>query len=103
MSIHLYRIAQEATSNAVRHGHADAVTIRLAIREARVILSIEDNGLGIDPKMNPGSGMGLRSMRYRAGVLDGAIEILPAPGRGTIVRCTTPLNNRINPDSIHAN
>jgi signal transduction histidine kinase len=104
MSVHLYRIAQEAISNAVRHGHAEMVTVKLAIRDAKVILSIQDDGQGIDPKQSPGSGMGLRSMRYRIGVLDGTIEIVPtpAPGHGTIVRCTTPLNNRINPDSIHA-
>jgi signal transduction histidine kinase len=103
MAVHLYRIAQEAISNAVRHGHADKVTIGLAIRDHMVILTIRDNGSGIDPTDNPRSGMGLRSMRYRAGVLDGTIDITAAPGGGTLVRCTTPLTNRINPDSIHAN
>jgi len=103
MAIHLYRIAQEAISNAVRHGQATKVTVTLAIHKAQVILSIQDNGSGIGPDQSPGSGMGLRSMRYRAGVLDGSLEITPAPGGGTLVRCTTPLNNRINPDSIHAN
>jgi two-component system sensor kinase FixL len=103
MAVHLYRIAQEAISNAVRHGQADIVTIALAIRAPLVILTIRDNGSGIDPDQGPCGGMGLRSMRYRAGVLDGTIEITPATGGGTLVRCTTPLSNRINPDSIHAN
>ncbi len=103
MAVHLYRIAQEAISNAVRHGKATKIVIQLAIRAGLVLLTIEDNGTGIDPSQSRGSGMGMRSMRYRAGVLDGHIEISPAPGGGTLVRCSTPLNNRINPDSIHAN
>jgi len=103
MATHLYRIAQEAISNAVRHGHADEVSILLAIKEGQVILSILDNGIGIAPDPAPGSGMGLRTMQYRAGVLDGALEISAAPGGGTLVRCTTPLPNHDSHDSIHAN
>ena len=102
MAVHLYRIAQEATSNAVRHGLASIVNIRLAIRDGRVILTIEDNGVGIDPSSQPGSGMGLRSMRYRAGVLDGALEISPLPDGGTRVCCRAPLSAPANPGSIHA-
>jgi signal transduction histidine kinase len=103
MSVHLYRIAQEAISNAVRHGIAAKVSIALAIREGHVILSIEDNGIGIGPVESPSTGMGLRSMRYRAGVLDGTIEISALPEGGTRVRCRAPLPTPANPDSIHAN
>jgi two-component system CheB/CheR fusion protein len=102
VAVHLYRIAQEAISNAIRHGKATSVNITLAIREGQIVLNIHDNGVGIDPNRGHGSGMGLRSMRYRAGVLDGTIEIAPVPEGGTLVRCTTPVDNRINPDSIHA-
>jgi signal transduction histidine kinase len=103
MAIQLYRIAQEATSNAVRHGHARAVSIRLAIEVAEVVLTIQDDGVGIGSTDSPSSGMGLRTMRYRAGVLDGKIEILALPGGGTRVCCRAPLSTPASPDSIHAN
>jgi signal transduction histidine kinase len=102
MAIHLYRIAQEATSNAVRHGRASAISIHLAIGGGQVILTIADNGIGIDPAGPQGSGMGLRSMRYRAGVLNGAVEISPVPSGGTRVCCRAPLPASTAPDSIHA-
>ena len=103
MSIHLYRIAQEAISNAVRHGHAGEVSIVLAISAGHVILTIQDNGIGIGPSESPSAGMGLRSMRYRAGVLDGTIDISALPEGGTRVCCRAPLPAPTNPDSIHAN
>jgi len=102
MAIHLYRIAQEATSNAVRHGLAAAIAIHLAIHDGRVILTIEDNGVGISPAVSSTSGMGLRSMRYRAGALGGEIEISPLPGSGTRVCCRAPLPTPANPGAIHA-
>jgi len=102
MATHLYRIAQEATSNAVRHGHATSVFIRLSIDDAHVILTIHDNGGGIQSPESPSEGMGLRSMRYRASVLQGSIEISAVPQGGTLVCCRAPLPASANPDSIHA-
>ncbi len=93
MAIHLYRIAQEAASNAVRHGHAEAVFIRLALDEGEVVLTIEDDGIGIGNPESLGSGMGLRSMRYRAGVIEGQMDIVALPGAGTRVCCRAPLVN----------
>jgi signal transduction histidine kinase len=102
ISTHLYRIAQEATSNAVRHGHASVVAIRLAIEPGQVILTIQDNGVGIRATDAASGGMGLRSMRYRAGILNGSIEFSPAPKGGTRVCCRAPLSTPANPDSIYA-
>ncbi len=90
MAAHLYRIAQEATSNAVRHGHATVISIHLAVEEGEVVLTIRDNGIGIRSPDSPSPGMGLRSMRYRAGVLDGTIEILPLAEGGTLVLLPRP-------------
>jgi signal transduction histidine kinase len=101
MATHLYRIAQEATSNAVRHGHATAICIRLAIESGHVILSVHDNGTGIRTPEAPSSGMGLRSMRYRAGAMHGSIEFSALP-RGTQMVCRAPLPASTAPDSIHA-
>jgi signal transduction histidine kinase len=97
---HLYRIAQEATSNAVRHGHATVVSIRLALDADHVVLTVEDNGVGIGSIESPSSGMGLRSMRYRAGVLNGSMEISALPEAGTRVRCRAPLRASPHADSI---
>lgn len=102
MAAHLYRIAQEATSNSVRHGHATVISIYLAVEEGEVVLTIRDNGIGIRSPDSPSPGMGLRSMRYRAGVLNGTIEILPLAEGGTLVRCRAPLTASASPDSIHA-
>jgi signal transduction histidine kinase len=101
MATHLYRIAQEATSNAVRHGHAKSVAIRLGINDGHVTLTIQDDGVGIHSMESPNSGMGLRSMRYRAGILNGSIDICALPEGGTRVCCRVP--TAANPDSIHAN
>jgi signal transduction histidine kinase len=102
MAIHLYRIAQEAIFNAVRHGRAQVVSIQLALEEGHVILAIDDDGVGIGFADAQVSGMGLRSMRYRASILDGKIDISPLPGAGTRVCCRAPLPAAANPDSIHA-
>ena len=103
IATNLYRIAQEAASNAVRHGLAREVVIRLAISSGHVTLTVDDNGIGIQNPDAPSNGMGLRSMRYRAGVIDGAIEIVPRPNGGTRVCCRAPLASTPNSDSIHAN
>jgi signal transduction histidine kinase len=102
MATHLYRIAQEAISNAVRHGAPTLVSIHLAIEEGHVIMTIQDNGIGIHSAESRSMGMGLRSMRYRANVLNGGIEIHSLPEGGTRVCCSAPLPTHANPDSIHA-
>ena len=102
MATHLYRIAQEAISNAVRHGRATVVSIHLAIEKDHVILAIQDDGVGIRLSESPCPGMGLRSMRYRANFLNGSIEISATPEGGTRVCCQAPLTTPANPDSIHA-
>lgn len=99
---HLYRIAQEATSNAVRHGHATEILITLALDQGHVILTVRDNGVGICAAESPSPGMGLRSMRYRAGLMKGTIEISAPPGGGSSVCCRAPLGTVANPDSVHA-
>jgi signal transduction histidine kinase len=102
MAAHLYRIAQEATSNSVRHGQATVVSIHLGVEEGAVVLTIRDNGVGIRSPDSPGPGMGLRSMRYRAGLLAGTIEILPMEEGGTLVLCRAPLPASASPEFLHA-
>ena len=85
---HLYRIAQEAIGNAIKHGKADRITISLGVDEGMATLRIVDNGGGFPASAEGGPGMGLRSMRYRAGTIGAALEIETALPRGTTVICS---------------
>jgi two-component system sensor kinase FixL len=87
---HLYRIAQEAFTNAVRHGRVTQVTIDLATAEGTLTLSVQDNGRGFDERNASTNGMGMKLMRYRAQMLGGDVSILNNSGGGVIVRCTCP-------------
>ena len=85
---HLYRIAQEAVSNAMKHGKPTRVRIRLAALRQRVILGISDNGVGIQQPPRPGRGMGLHVMQYRAGAINGSLVVQRHARGGTEVVCT---------------
>jgi two-component system sensor kinase FixL len=87
----LYLIAQEATTNAVRHGRASLIDIELQTCSSHGLLLIRDNGSGFDPSLCNGSGMGLRIMKYRAEMIDGLLEVTSGPS-GTLVKCTFPLS-----------
>ena len=88
VAIHLYRIAQEAVSNALKHGQARRIEISLAAAGRSVTLAVADNGKGLPRKLPKRKGMGLRIMRYRAEVIGGAVVVEPQPGGGTRVACT---------------
>jgi len=87
VTTHLYRIAQEAISNAVRHGTATDVAISIDLDETEAILFIRDNGSGFTEAVKNPHGMGLRIMKYRAGMIGGSLEVGPAGGGGTVVSC----------------
>jgi signal transduction histidine kinase len=87
---HLYRIAQEAFTNAIRHGRVTQVTIEIATAESMLTLSIEDNGRGFDERNASSNGMGMKLMRYRAQMLGGDVSISNNKTGGVIVRCTCP-------------
>jgi PAS domain S-box-containing protein len=87
---HLYRIAQEAVTNARRHAQATVVTITLDVEAARVRLEILDNGIGLAPSPGAISGMGLSIMRYRAALIGASLSIAPGDHGGTVVACECP-------------
>jgi len=87
---HLYRIAQEAISNSVRHGEATRIEAILEVRPREVRLCIADNGRGMRAKPAEGGGLGLRSMAYRARSLDGTLTIAERVGGGTVVTVDCP-------------
>lgn len=84
---HLYRIAQEAVANALRHSGARHIRITLDQEQGATVLRINDDGKGITPRPGQAKGMGLRTMDYRAGLIGGKVEIGPAPRGGTQVVC----------------
>ena len=81
VSMHLYRIAQEAVANALRHSGAHSIRITLARENGEITLGIEDDGTGLPSEAVQAGGMGLRTMRYRAGLIGGKLEIGARPGR----------------------
>jgi len=90
MATHLYRVAQEAIQNAVKHGHSTRVKVSLAKSGATTTLTILDNGLGISKGPRVPQGMGLRIMHYRARTIGGKLTVQAAPRKGTKVLCTFP-------------
>lgn len=87
-AMHLYHIVQEAINNAIKHGNADQIRISLSEEGEGFVLSIRDNGSGIPDHPAPTRGMGLNIMKYRAGIIGGAIEVRRHPDGGTVVTCT---------------
>jgi len=94
--MHLYRIAQEALSNALRHGKARNVTIELSSDGVGLFLSVSDDGIGFAGPEAESEGMGTRTMTYRARILGGTLDIAPQMPRGTKVSCNIPDIARMN-------
>jgi PAS domain S-box-containing protein len=90
VAIHLYRIAQEALTNAVKHGRANKITLCLERRSSGLALIVEDNGVGLPQSVPSGDGRGLNIMRHRARIINATFQIRPAPKRGTIVEVFLP-------------
>jgi signal transduction histidine kinase len=86
----VYRVAQEALHNALRHSGAGQVRVSLALRQGRIVLEVSDDGQGFGEPAPP-PGLGLPSMRERAAAIGGTLTIRSVPGRGTTVRMTAPL------------
>ena len=97
-SLHLYRIAQEAVTNAIKHGKARHVVISLAADPETIYLKITDDGTGLPEKMS-GSGLGLRIMAHRAGMMGGEFKIEPAPGGGARATCQLPAGGVVIPET----
>lgn len=91
IALHLYRIAQEAVTNAIRHGKAGQIEIKLARVSNKAILAVDDNGNGKGAKPGNVRGLGLRIMNYRANSIGGTFIVEKRPNGGTTVVCTVPL------------
>lgn len=92
-AIHVYRVFQEALSNAARHSGATLVEVRLSADTTTLRLEIEDDGTGF--RQPQGSGMGVVSMRERAGIAGGSIEYLEGQRGGALVRLAVPVPQEV--------
>jgi signal transduction histidine kinase len=89
-STHLYRITQEAITNAIKHGKARHIDISLENTAGAVMLTIADDGIGLPENARNGQGMGLRIMAYRANMIGATFNIERLPESGTRVTCKLP-------------
>ncbi len=92
-TLQLYKIAQEAVSNAIKHGKARHVSIVLTHQDENLVLTIKNDGLPFAQPANTKERMGLRIMNYRASTIGATLEIKPADNAGTLVYCALPLKN----------
>lgn len=89
-AVHLYRIAQESASNAIRHATAKNILITLVHKNHEFELAINDDGRGMKAASPAGNGIGHHIMQYRANILGGKLEISSTPNKGTRIRCNVP-------------
>jgi PAS domain S-box-containing protein len=90
-AIHLFRIAQEAVNNAVKHSRGSEVMIDLSHRNGVLRLAVTDNGKGLSTTKRPHQGMGLELMKHRANLIVAELHVESQIGRGVTVTCTVPM------------
>jgi two-component system sensor kinase FixL len=87
LATNLFRIAQEGVNNAIKHAQPQRITVTLSGDPQQIRLTIEDDGVGLSGASQPGGGMGLHIMNYRARILGATLQLAPRKGGGTIVTC----------------
>ena len=99
-AVHLYRMAQEALNNAMKHGRAKNIIIALEGDNGSLSLRVSDDGIGFDPENPEHKGMGLSTMRYRTRMIGGILEIQPNSPSGTVVSCTIDTQTDIHSNPV---
>jgi signal transduction histidine kinase len=88
--MHLYRIAQEAATNAIKHGQAKSIVFSLIVGKSRLILRIKDDGIGFGPETSKEKGMGLRVMQHRCRMIGATLSLRAPKEGGVTVLCSLP-------------
>lgn len=91
-ALHIYRVAQEALNNSIKHADASEIEVTLGRDGARGYLSVRDNGRGIALPPEKNEGLGMRIMKHRCGLIDGELRINSAGQDGTEVKCYFPVD-----------
>ncbi len=91
IQINLYRILQEGLNNAIRHGKPQKIDVQLVYSDGEILMTIEDNGIGFDQNNQTSSGIGIRSMKTRAGAMSANIDLSSAKNKGTILSVVVPV------------
>lgn len=94
-SEHLYRVVQEAVTNALKHARAARIRVHILVTAEAVQVDIADDGVGIQDAAHHPNGFGMRSMGLRAAAVGGTVEVLPRPDGGTLIRCLCPQRDAI--------
>ncbi|MHC4259374.1 MAG: sensor histidine kinase, partial [Planctomycetota bacterium] len=95
VAVHLYRIAQEAITNAIKHGKTKNIRIRLAHGRDKSVLTVRNDGVDFPKEFEArGTGMGLQIMDHRIDIIGGSLDIRKAPGGGTVMTCKFPNKKR---------
>jgi signal transduction histidine kinase len=99
----LFRVVQEAVTNAIKHAGVPDLSVALRSTKADVELQVMDSGVGFDPAAAGKSGLGLISMKERLNLVGGHILIESRPGMGTTVRARVPLTSFVTDDKALSN
>jgi signal transduction histidine kinase len=99
LEVALYRIVQEALSNAAKHGQAKRAVVEVVENAVAIHLTVRDDGEGFDPAFAT-KGFGLLGMRERVQLLEGSLQIESAPGSGTTVRASLPVHRLLESDLV---
>ncbi|QNK59629.1 sensor histidine kinase [Paenibacillus sp. PAMC21692] len=92
---HLFRIAQEALSNTLRHSKADKMHIRLMRLDNRVHMTLQDSGIGFDLEVKKQTSYGLLTMEERVNELGGSMQMMSQPGEGTTIHLWVPVDGQV--------
>jgi signal transduction histidine kinase len=91
-TVQLYKIAQEAVSNAIKHGKATQVAVSITRQDDQLVIRIRNDGLPFSPPAGAKNRMGLRIMNYRASTIGARLEIKPLDKSGTVVTCSLQIS-----------
>jgi signal transduction histidine kinase len=97
--LQLYRIAQEATNNALKHAEPSCINITLKSTGGTLVLKIEDDGTGFDVEEATEDSLGLHSMYYRARAIRAELDVESTPGEGTVVHCHMNRDDAAEPEA----
>ena len=95
---HLFRIAQEAVSNAIKHGKAKNISVQLREAADDISVRVSDDGIGFPENFSGGTGMGLRIMQARIGMVGGTLRVEQNPDGGVTVSCHAPKKSEASHD-----